>query len=743
MRRLIFIGLASAAIVGGCPESAAAGSLPSVTSGHRPGPDVLYAPPAAAPQLENGGVWTAPPILVSGASAYRSGEYLHQDFLYDDHGANSQVRDQSDPAWTSQLFARPNGTYTYPADPRYSGNAADVVELRVKPLADATAFRITLNTLIDPGLVGTTIAIGDSPVPVALPHGANATAPAELFLTVHGATADLRDAATGRPLSPAPTVDVDLRRRQVEVRVPASAWDPALRRVRLAAGVGLWAPGTDHYLLPQRDADASHPGGAGALPAPTAFFNVAFRHAEPMPNPAQLADETVAPSWWRDAQQGAALAAGNLAPFFDVVDFGRLRDGSDDDMTGLPQGVPRSGPMDRILASRFSDGQGVDYIAKCGTATCHGQLRGQLQPYAIYVPGGGVPSEGLPLTLLLHSLSSNYNQFLSNRNQSQFGERGRGSIVVTPAGRGQDGWYYDWAGADTFEVWADVARHYRLDPERTAITGYSMGGYGTWKFATQYPDLFAAGQPTVGPTVLGTEYTGAAAPEAGESTNTIHQLASLRNVPFLIWVAAADEVVPTAGTMPNAAALDRLGYRYEYDAFAPAEHLTLAIDDQYAPAAAWLGRRLIDPSPPHVSYAYNPTMDLPGDPRGAGHAYWLSNVRLRDTSGDPPIGIIDARSHAFGVGDPPASADVPTVGALPLGNLGVLGYAGQATRWRRAPRERRSRRLDVVATNVASVTVDVRRARIGCGAKLSVRSDGPLEVVLDGCSRTIRVRGAA
>ena len=45
----------------------------------RPGPDILYEPPAAAPQLDNAGVWRAPPILVSGATAYRSGEFLYQD----------------------------------------------------------------------------------------------------------------------------------------------------------------------------------------------------------------------------------------------------------------------------------------------------------------------------------------------------------------------------------------------------------------------------------------------------------------------------------------------------------------------------------------------------------------------------------------------------------------------------------------------------------------------------------------
>ena len=725
--------LACAVAALAAPAAAAAGSLPTVASGHRPGPDVLYSPAATAPQLENAGIWRAPAILVSGASAYRDGEYLYQGYLYDDHGANGEVRDANDPAWTSQAFARPNGTYTYPSAPGYADNAADLVELRVKPLANSTAFRLTLNTLIHPQLVGATIVIGSSQRPRELPDGANATAPAQLFLTWHGAHADLDDAASGAHL-PAPAVDVDLYRHQIELRVPHSAWNPGRRTVRLAAAVGLWDAAHDRYLLPEQNADATHPGGAGTLSRPTAFFDVAFRHHEPMPNPSQLGAEAATPSWWRDADQGAALARNDLSPFYDEVDFAKLLERIDDDMPGRPQGVPTTGSMDRILASHFSDGQGVDYSATCGTPSCHGELRGNLQPYAVYVPRKPAPRGGYGLTLLLHSLASNYNQFLSNRNQSQFGESGGGSIVITPEGRGPDGWYYDWAGADTFEVWADIARHYKLDPSRAVIAGYSMGGYATWKFASQYPDLFAAAQPTVGPTVLGTEYVGATPPSGGESTNTIHQLASLRNTPFLIWVASSDEIVPTAGTVSNAEQMDALGYRYEYDAFAPAEHLTLALDDQFAPAAAFIRDAKVNLDPPHVTYAYNPTMDFPADGTAAGHAYWLSDVELRGTVGDPPIGTVDVRSHGFGVADPVASPTQATAGTLSPGNLGVLSYAGERKTWGAPAPESIADELDIRATNVRALTIDPVRARVDCRATLNVTTDGPLAVTLTGCA---------
>ncbi len=470
----------------------------------RPGPNILYKSPATAPQLENAGAWEAKPILISGASAYRQGEFLYQDYLYDDHGARGASRDPGDPRTSNDTFSLPNGTYTYPTTPVYANNAADLVEFRVKRLGSATGFRITLNSLKDPSIVATTIAIGSSPQPRAFPYGANATAPAQLFLTIHGDRADLRSAATGQVVTPAPQVSISPLRRQIRVLVSDQAWNPGNRTVRLVAGVGLWNKSANRYLVPGVAANATRPGGAAGLPKPTAFFNAAFRFDEPWQHIFPPTTVFSDPAWWRDREQGTELAHGNLAPFHADVDFAKLEAGVTDDMRGKPQGVPTSGPMDRILASHFETKQGADYATTCGQASdCQGELRGRLQPYAIYVPHKPVPPQGYGLTLLLHSLGAGYNQFSDNRNQSQLGERGPGSIVITPEGRGPDGWYWGHAGADTFEVWADVARHYRLDRNWTAISGYSMGGYGTYKFATQYPDLFARANPVVGPPGLG------------------------------------------------------------------------------------------------------------------------------------------------------------------------------------------------------------------------------------------------
>src|SRR5213079_2095853 len=101
---------------------------------------------------------------------------------------------------------------------------------------------------------------------------------------------------------------------------------------------------------------------------------------------------------------------------------------------------------------------------------------GQLQPYALYVPDKPVPGKGFGLVLSMLGLSANYDEFLGSNEVVQMGERGTGSIYASPEGRGPDGSYKSYAEADFFEMWADIARHYKLNPDLTDITGYSMGG---------------------------------------------------------------------------------------------------------------------------------------------------------------------------------------------------------------------------------------------------------------------------
>jgi hypothetical protein len=159
----------------------------------------------------------------------------------------------------------------------------------------------------------------------------------------------------------------------------------------------------------------------------------------------------------------------------------------------------------------------------------------------------------------------------------------------------------------------------------------------------------------------------------------------------------------------------------------------LAINDQYAPAADFLGTAKVDRNPAHVTYAVDVSRNHPELGVNGDHAYWLSRVKLRGGSG----GEVDARSHGFGQGDPSASTTQIGSGSLTGGNLGPIAFDSRAKTWGAAPGEPKANEIDVTAKNVSSATISVGRARVDCAVKLNITSDGPIAIALSGCNRTV------
>jgi pimeloyl-ACP methyl ester carboxylesterase len=700
--------------------------------GPRPGPAILYADAPRAAQLENTGIWQAPPILVSGASAYRRGEFLYQDYLYDDRGAQL-LPEPLDPHLKKELFARGAGTVSYPSDPVYANNAADIVELRIRRQANSTAFRLTVNSLLDPEKLAFSIAIGNSTDSRSFPFGANVKAPAEYFLTVHGTQAVLTDAQTGSAILPAPTVSVDLLRRQFQVDVPAAAWNPGRNVVRIAAGAGLWDAAKGRYLAPALASSSTTPGGAGLALNPAAFFNVAFRFNE-------SSDGALGPalgdSNWRERAQAAALAAGDIRPFYANVDFAKLADKIDDELSGQPQGVPLTGTINRIFASKVESKQGVDFSVPCGTQlSCKGEYLGQLQPYSLYLPVKPAPITGYGLSLLLHSLAANHNQYAGTSNQTLLGERGQGHLVATSLGRGPDGWFIEDTEADVFEMWADIARHYPLNASLATVSGYSMGGYGTFMFATRYPDLFGAAHASAAGPSFGYWFP-PADPASGDATNMANMLPSLRHLPLMVWTQQLDEGLSSFGAHATQQRLADLGYRHRVDTFPAAEHLTLYLHDNYQDSAAFLGDAVAQRDPAHITFVANPAMDFASRQLISDHAYWVSEIGVRDLT-TTPRGTVDVTSRAFGTVDPVASPLQTTLGIL-LGKLGAQAYVSQFMTWGQPALAPVADKLEIRVRNVAAFKVNMQRAKLSCNAILSVDTDGPVTIALDGCNRSVQ-----
>ena len=93
-----------------------------------------------------------------------------------------------------------------------------------------------------------------------------------------------------------------------------------------------------------------------------------------------------------------------------------------------------------------------------------------------------------------------------------------------------------------------------------------------------------------------------------------------------------------------------------------------------------------------------------------------------------PRGTIDARSAAFGEGDPEPLPIETSSGTVQGGAHGPMAYQRRERKWGPAPPLSKTSKLFVKGTNIASATFDGTRARVGCAPKLYVQTDGPMEL---------------
>ena len=138
-------------------------------------------------------------------------------------------------------------------------------------------------------------------------------------------------------------------------------------------------------------------------------------------------------------------------------------------------------------------------------------LDGKLQPYAIFVPPSYDPEGDQPLVVVFHGLNNVPEHAL--RAVVGFPRRGgqtrlevarympdipdQGALVVAPWGFGDNGQRL-LGEADVLDVIRDVQRHYRVDPQRITLTGYSLGGTVAFTLPVHYPDLLAYAAPLCG-----------------------------------------------------------------------------------------------------------------------------------------------------------------------------------------------------------------------------------------------------
>ncbi len=167
-------------------------------------------------------------------------------------------------------------------------------------------------------------------------------------------------------------------------------------------------------------------------------------------------------------------------------------------------------------------------------------------------------------------------------------------IAVFPQAHGM--WF---RGANEAANWAilnDVLEEYRADPDRVYLTGFSMGGFGTWEMAVAHPDAFAAIIPICG----------AGPPD---------YMTNILNLPTWAFHGALDKNVPVERSRELVRELKRLGAHPRYTEYPAIAH------DSWNRAYAtpdlwrWLLKQRRQPPPRVIDYHL---------PRSQARVWWLA-----------------------------------------------------------------------------------------------------------------------
>ena len=678
----------------------------------------------------------------SGTGVLEDGASLWTDFLYDDHGPLGSPVGIADNAKVSSL-APVHGGFEYP-EGQADKDGADIFTAGVGYTPEATYWRVDWNTLAnaDVPIAEWTFATSSATPAGGEEWPANAkvkSAGVQYALVVSAQHAQLVEVATGKPVPGAELhTEVNMAARSFIVRVPTSvlpvsgSW-----QVRLAAGLAN-ATGTEFATVPVQD---------GGIPGATNVYNVTFR-SDQQESALVCPTEALALSsglssalegelgvegerdhvpvlecgnFWMENDQANTLATGNVSKYALGVNWSQLaaRDST-------PEPEP-TGYSDRWYVSPLQLGEGV--VEAEGTNTYTGPTYlGPAQPYSVFVPSTYNPKKPAPLTWILHSLGVNYNQYGALA-PTQLEEecQDRGSICATTEGFSDGQWYYGPAQVDFWDVWHQLASDYDLSPDATVMSGYSMGGFASYKLVLEYPDLFAQAMPLEGPVICGDRFIAGVETAAGSGGqcesdgNTTPLIVNAKWIPYVMTYGALDELVPFTGGLEQVAAFDKLGYRY-YAVLYPAEdHLVFASQNDFAPATSQLGHleRMQDPG----SFTFSWYPELVSSSLGIGPSgdYWISGLQAR--SNNPgELASVGASSAAIKEASETVEHHTGTTdGPTPAVTDSLTWTAGAA------PAKRQTLQLSL--TDVAALTINTAAAKLKC-ATITASSDGATALTL-------------
>lgn len=176
--------------------------------------------------------------------------------------------------------------------------------------------------------------------------------------------------------------------------------------------------------------------------------------------------------------------------------------------------------------------------------------------YKLYLPQGYADAVDLPLLIFLHGSGQRGDdlarvddhgipKLIAKGQQFPF-------IVLSPQCPAQ----YDWDVETLYALTKEIMATYKVDQSRVYLTGLSMGGWGTWCFAVEHPELFAAIAPVCGRL----------------ERNVTGKAERLLDIPTWVFHGAKDYTVPVSNSEIMVRALKEVGANVKFTKYPELNH---------------------------------------------------------------------------------------------------------------------------------------------------------------------------
>jgi predicted peptidase len=195
--------------------------------------------------------------------------------------------------------------------------------------------------------------------------------------------------------------------------------------------------------------------------------------------------------------------------------------------------------------------------------------------YGLSVPAGYSAREPRPLVVALHpgGPRTPYYGLSFLRSIVSPALRDLGAIMIAPDCPPPGSWSDAAGERAVLALVESVMKEYTIDRRRILVTGFSMGGRGTWFMASRHADLFTAAIPIAGSP--GSE-----------------PLDRLGRIPTYVIHSRDDEVVPFAQDEQAARELETRGRAVRFEALAGISHYQMGgYVDALARAGRWVAER--------------------------------------------------------------------------------------------------------------------------------------------------------